>query len=109
MKADEVLKLIDAGFTRDEIISMDNPGAEPHETPEDSVGKTEDIPAPAVGGMPEEFKTALNDILKSFKSVADDIKKSNIANSRMADQEQTSAEQILASIIAPPAKERGKN
>lgn len=103
MKADEVLKLIDAGFTRDEIIAMDTPGeaAPAPEKEEDP----EETPSSAPANDPtKEFTTALNGILDSFKTVVDDIKKANIANSEMPAGKSESAEELLASIIAPPAK-----
>lgn len=99
MKIDDVMKLIEAGFTKEEIIKM--------------TGEIEVVPGTAAADPePEkpaepaapEFKTVLDDFLKGFKSIAEDIKQSNIANSNMPAQEKTSAEQILASIIAPPKK-----
>lgn len=108
MKVEEVLKLVDAGFTKEEIIQIaSGGGADPK--PEEKKPEVKEDPKPEEKKPEEDFTNALNDILSSFRSLAEDIKKSNIANSRMPDEEQTSAEQILASIIAPPAKERGKN
>lgn len=100
MKIDDVMKLINAGFTKEEIISMTG---ETEVEPE--AAKPED-PAPEDPAEPAapEFKSVLDDFLKGFKSIAEDIKQSNIANSNMPAQEKTSAEQILASIIAPPKK-----
>ena len=99
MKIDDVMKLINAGFTKDEIIKM---------TGETEVGSEPAAadPEPEKPSEPAapEFKTVLDDFLKGFKSIAEDIKQSNIANSNMPAQEKTSAEQILASIIAPPKK-----
>ena len=103
MKVDEIMKLIDAGFTRDEIINLESESV-------NSEAPSEDQPDVNQASDPgAELKNIFDDFLKGFKSVADDIKKSNIANSKMSEPEQTSAEQILASIVAPPPKERGKN
>lgn len=101
MKIDDVMKLINAGFTKEEIISMTG------ETEvEPAAAKPEEPAAPEKPAEPAapEFKSVLDDFLKGFKSIAEDIKQSNIANSNMPAQEKTSAEQILASIIAPPKK-----
>ena len=99
MKIDDVMKLIEAGFTKDEIIKMTG---ESEVVPEAAAADPE--PEKPVEPAAPEFKSVLDDFLKGFKSIAEDIKQSNIANSNMPAQEKTSAEQILASIIAPPKK-----
>ena len=99
MKIDDVMKLIEAGFTKDEIIKMTG---ETEVVPETAAEDPEPV-KPQEPAAPE-FKSVLDDFLKGFKSIAEDIKQSNIANSNMPAQEKTSAEQILASIIAPPKK-----
>ena len=101
MKIDDVMKLINAGFTKEEIISMTG---ETEVEPE--AAKPEETAAPEKPAEPAapEFKSVLDDFLKGIKSIAEDIKQSNSANSNMPVQEKTSAEQILASIISPPKK-----
>ena len=103
MKVEEVMKLIDAGFSKDEIIEMENGRETPAEPVEQKEIETEKVEQPI-----DAMQSVFNEFIKSFKTVADEIKKSNIATSRMTEQPVESAEDILASIIAPPKKERGK-
>lgn len=106
MKIDDVMKLVNAGFSKDEIVKYfgedeHTPEAAPEETPE---------PAPAPEATPEPvpapdaMKEVLDSFLDSFKTVVDDIKAANISKSSMPEQHYESAEEVLASIIAPPAK-----
>lgn len=94
MKAEEILKLIDAGFTRDEILKLEDPeaAAAPEEPEEEESADPEQV------DPQEEFKTALNGILDSFKAVAKEIKAANIANSKMPEIASTSADDVMAQI-----------
>lgn len=95
MKAEEILKLIDAGFTRDEILKLEEPeAAAAPEEPEEE----EESADPGQVDPQEEFKTALNGILDSFKAVAKEIKAANIANSKMPEIASTSADDVMAQI-----------
>lgn len=104
MKIDDVMKLVNAGFSKDEIMSYfgdDEPA--PEATPEQAPApEAPQEPAPA----PDAMKEVLDGFLNSFKTVVEDIKAANIAGSSMPDQHHDSAEEVLASIIAPPAKKK---
>ena len=92
MKIDEIMKLIDAGFTRDEIIALETPAEAPEEKPEEAPEeKPEEVKTP----LPEEYASALNGILDSFKAVAKEIKAANILNSNMPEVPAKSAEDAL--------------
>lgn len=102
MKIDDVMKLVNAGFSKDEIVKYfgdDEPA--PEATPEPAPApKATPEPAPA----PDAMKEVLDSFLDSFKTVIKDINAANIAGSSMPDHHHESAEEVLASIIAPPAK-----
>lgn len=106
MKIEDVFKLIDAGFTKDDILALDRP--EPAPAPEPDKALTEEPaeePAPAAApAAPEELANALNGILDSFKAVAKEIKAANIANSKMPEIKTETAEDIIASMLYPPEK-----
>ena len=108
MKIDDVMKLVNAGFSKDEIIKYfgdddSAPEATPEGTPEPAPA-SEPVPAPEPAPAPDAMKEVLDNFLNSFKTVVDDIKAANIGKSSMPEQHYESAEEVLASIIAPPAK-----
>lgn len=108
MKIDDVMKLVNAGFSKDEIVKYfgdDEPA--PEATPEPAPAP-ELAPAPEAtpepAPAPDAMKEVLDSFLDSFKTVIKDINAANIAGSSMPDHHHESAEEVLASIIAPPAK-----
>lgn len=109
MKIDDVMKLVNAGFSKDEIIKYFGDDSSPEATPEPEPEATPE-PAPAPKATPEPapapdaMKEVLDSFLDSFKTVIKDINAANIAGSSMPDHHHESAEEVLASIIAPPAK-----
>ena len=104
MKIDDVMKLIDAGFSKDEILNISNEAVEtPSGDPEpEAAPAAPETPQPA----PDALKEVLDGFLDSFKTVVKDIKAANISSSSQPDQHRDSAEEVLASIIAPPAKQK---
>lgn len=96
MKYDEIIKLLDAGYTRDEILAMkDEPEPEPTPEPE---------PAPADNtGMPDlikEMRDAFSEMRKEFTAL-------NIMASRQPEEKST--DEILANIINPTRTKKGDN
>lgn len=96
MKYDEIIKLLDAGYTRDEILAMkDEPEPEPTPEPE---------PAPADNsGMPDlikEMRDAFSEMRKEFTAM-------NIMASRQPEEKST--DEILANIINPTRTKKGDN
>ena len=95
MNFEEVMKLLDAGYTKDEILAMNQePEAEPETEPETEPATNEN----AVD------MSAITDALGEVKATFDELKKEmiamNIMNSRIENPEQ-SANDILANIINP--------
>lgn len=98
MKFEEVMKLLDAGYTKDEILAMNQePEAQPETQPE------EDPKEPATDNNAVDM-SAITDALGEVKATFDELKKEmiamNIMNSRIENPEQ-SADDILANIINP--------
>ena len=107
MNKEEILKLVNAGYTKAEIEAMgsdqkleekpeENPEVKPEEKPEvkpaDTVSFTPDIM--------KEFTGAIN-------GLSDMIKKSNMINDGYEPKTALEkGEEVLASLINPPAKKK---
>lgn len=98
MQYTEIIKLLDAGYTRDEILAMkDEPTPEP--TPEPTLEPT---PEPAENGMSDlvkEMRDAFSEMRKEFTAF-------NIMSSRQP--EEKTPEDIMATIINPTRKKKGE-
>ena len=96
----EIIKLLDAGYTRDEILAMkDEPTSEP--TPEPTLEPTPE-PTPEENGMSElvkEMRDAFSEMRKEFTAF-------NIMSSRQP--EEKTPEDIIANIINPTRKKKGE-
>ena len=101
MKYEEIIKLLDAGYSRDEILAMkEEPApapdpAEPEPTPE---------PVPAADITAE----IMNDVKSMFSEMKKELTAMNIMNSRQDSDEVRTGEDILASIINPVKNNGGK-
>lgn len=100
MKYEEIIKLLDAGYSRDEILSM---GEAPEETkPEEAPAeqKPEEQTQDLMAGVMEEVKGMFAEMKKELTAM-------NIMNSRQpADADKTS-EDIIANIINPTKQKNG--
>lgn len=97
MKYEEIIKLLDAGYSREEILQMDEhepePAAEPEPAPE-----PEPEPAPDMSGIMDEMKKMFSDLTKELTAA-------NIMRSRI-DGDDTN-EDIIAKIINPKIDKNG--
>ena len=98
MQYTEIIKLLDAGYTRDEILAMkDEPTPEP--TPEST-------PEPT----PEPEETGMSDLVKEMRDAFSEMRKEftafNIMSSRQP--EEKTPEDIIANIINPTRKKKGE-
>lgn len=93
MKYDEIIKLLDAGYSREEILAM-------KEAPAQEDPKQENVdPEPAMTDVLKEMRDTFADMRKEFMAM-------NIMNSQLpADSEKTS-EEIIANIINPEVKKK---
>ena len=100
MKYEEIIKLLDAGYSREEILAM-------KEEPAPAPDPTEPEPAPApepadiTAGIMEEVKGMFAEMKKELTAM-------NILNSRQDSDEVRTGEDILASIINPVKNNGGK-
>ena len=105
MKYEEIIKLLDAGYTRDEILKMDAPADDPKPANDP---KPADDPTPA-----DDPKPDTNDILKGFadevrdaiKDLTKEITAANILGSRQPAEQDD--EDIIAKIINPKIDKNG--
>ena len=99
MQYTEIIKLLDAGYSRDEILAMkDEPK---HEDPKQEDPKQED-PKQEENGMSElvkEMRDAFSEMRKEFTAF-------NIMSSRQP--EEKTPEDIIANIINPTRKKKGE-
>ena len=100
MKYEEIIKLLDAGYSREEILKMDKepaPEPDPAPAPEPDPAPT-DNPAPDMACMMEEMKTMFSDLTKELIA-------SNIMRSRIDGEDDN--EDIIAKIINPKIDKNG--
>ena len=98
MKYEEIIKLLDAGYSRDEILAMkEEPAPDPKE-PEPTPAPE---PADITAGIMEEVKGMFAEMKKELTAM-------NIMNSRQESDEVRTGEDILASIINPVKNNGGK-
>lgn len=92
MKYEEIIKLLDAGYTREDILKMD-------EAPDE---------APEV--KPEAHEVDMSSVLSEMKEMFNDMRKEftafNIMNSRQPAEVERSSEDIIANIISPEPKSK---
>jgi pyruvate/2-oxoglutarate dehydrogenase complex dihydrolipoamide acyltransferase (E2) component len=105
MKVDEILKLIDAGYTKADIDAMTaEPAAEPEQTaePEETPAQAAEpaAQAPAQTAEPAQA-TGQDQILEALNRLTNTIIKSNI-NSTVIQPAERTPEDALAEIISPP-------
>ena len=104
MKYEEIIKLLDAGYSREEILEMDKePAPEDKKDPapedkKDPAPEDKKDPAPDMSGMMEEMKTMFSDLTKELIA-------SNIMRSRQDGEDPE--EDIIAKIINPKIDKNG--
>lgn len=95
MDYNEIIKLLDAGFSREEIMEMKaQPPAEPDPEP---TPEPEPEPNSAINEMLGEMRSAFEEMRKEFTAF-------NIMNSNQPADEKRSSEDIIANIINPTVK-----
>lgn len=111
MKIDEVIKLVDAGYTKDEISALmggvDNVEPEikeeaPEPAPEQKEQPVKPSPEPA-----DPNAARYNELLEAMQKLTGAIQAGNILNSQNKEQPNLTAEDILAEVVAPKPKRKG--
>ena len=104
MRYEEIIKLLDAGYSREEILEMDKePAPEDKKDPapedkKDPAPEDKKDPAPDMTGMMEEMKTMFSDLTKELIA-------SNTMRSRQDGEDPD--EDIIAKIINPKIDKNG--
>lgn len=103
MELEKVFKLLDAGFTKEDILKFDSVNAELAKP----VEKVADVPVTAAPepkaeepSKPVEDKNYV-DIMNGLRELTNAIYLSNIHNSNVGQQKAETSDDILASIINP--------
>ena len=99
MQYTEIIKLLDAGYTREEILAMkDEPK---QEDPKQEDPKQED---------PKQEENGMSDLVKEMRDAFSEMRKEftamNIMSSRQP--EEKTPEDIIANIINPTRKKKGE-
>ena len=103
MKYEEIIKLLDAGYTREEILKMDKPAPEDRKDPapedkQDPASEDKKDPAPDMTGFMDDMKKMFSDLTKELVA-------SNIMRSRIDGEDDN--EDIIAKIINPKIDKNG--
>lgn len=98
MQYTEIIKLLDAGYTRDEILNMEEPKQD--EPKQEEPKQDEPKPDDTVNAALDELKSLFSDMKKEFTAM-------NIMNSRREDETKT-GEDVIAAIINPPKTNKGR-
>lgn len=89
MKYDEIIKLLDAGYTRDEILAMnEEKSVDPVDVPADEPEK------PDMTEVFKEMRDMFADMRKEFTAM-------NIMNSQLPADSEKTPDDIIANIINP--------
>ena len=108
MKAEDVIKLIDAGFNRDEIVGMMDPESAGEAEPETAEPEPEKKEQPAPAPEPADPNAArYTELLEAMQKLTGAIQAGNILNSSNKEQPQLTAEDVLAQVVAPKPKRKG--
>lgn len=102
MNYEDIILLVKAGYTRDQIAAMQAPAPAPAPTP-----APEPTPAPAdpEPNKPQGIEDLSQMLAAEFAKLNDAIVKANLQQAQQPPQE--SVDDILASIINPPQKQSG--
>lgn len=105
MKYEEIIKLLDAGYSREEILAMKEepaPAPDPEPTPNDPEPAPAREPADITAGIMEEVKGMFAEMKKELTAM-------NILNSRQESDDVKTGEDVLANIINPTMRKNGGN
>lgn len=103
MKYDEIIKLLDAGYSREEILAMKD---EPKDVNKDAENETD----PGENVNNNSDSTGMSELVKEMRDAFAEMKKEftafNIMSSRQP--EEKTPEDIIANIINPTRTKKGE-
>ena len=110
MNYEDIILLVKAGYTRDQIAAMQAPEPTPAPAPEPTPAPAEppaEPPAPTTPAdpKPQGIEDLSQMLAAEFAKLNDAIVKANLQQAQQPPQE--SVDDILASIINPPQKQSG--
>lgn len=109
MNYEDIILLVKAGYTRDQIAAMQAPAPAPapaEPTPPAPAEPTQAAPAePPAPPKPQGIEDLSQMLAAEFAKLNDAIVKANLQQAQQPPQE--SVDDILASIINPPQKQSG--
>ena len=108
MNIETIIKLLDAGYTKDEIMNM-NSGSQDLEPEKQDPEPEKTEPKKQDPEKQEPEKTEKNDdmlklLVSKFEELTSAIQDSNIKSSNNKTPEQTAPEELLANIVKPTKK-----
>ena len=117
MTGDQVLKLLESGFTVDEIRKMQEPAPEPQQDPQpepqqepEPERQQEPTPEPQQDPEPSETEKRLGALETSIEKLVKTLQESNLKkasfNSDPADSLEAQTDKIMASIIRPETERK---
>ena len=105
MELDQIFKLIDAGYTKEDIQKLEAPAADPEPEKEPESPEAKEAPAAKEEPAPVPAAASGNDqVLQALNRLTEAIMKKNL-NVTTAETTQQDPKDILAKVIAPPKKE----
>ena len=114
MKIDEVMMLIKAGYTKEEIQAMEAPAPAPEPTPEPTPAPApeptaEPAPEPAAEPAPmDQMMQTLQNMIRQNQQMLEAMQAANVQAARMPEEKKETPEDLIAKIIAPgPKAEKG--
>ena len=102
LNTETVLKLIEKGFTHDEIMAMENPQTDPKTEPKEP--KTEPVPSePKTEPVPSEPKEDVTgkDILNAILALGKQVQSSQAMGQRLPELKDLTADDVVAQLIRP--------
>ncbi len=109
MELSEIIKLLDAGFTKDDIMALQGTAPAAPEADQDPAPASDPDPAPAADPADDQpglsAMQAFNTLINKMNDKLDQIQAANIVNTSTGspDQEET-AESVLQELIFPGSK-----
>lgn len=91
MKYEEIIRLLDAGYSREEIMTMQETPVDPQDPPQDPPQETPQ----------DDMKLMINEMRDAFAEMKKEITALNIMTSRQPPEDVKTGEDILANIINP--------
>ena len=106
MNYEDIILLVKAGYTRDQIAAMQAPAPTPAPAPAEPAPEPTPAPAEPEPPKPQGIEDLSQMLASEFAKLNDAIVKANLQQAQQPPQE--SVDDILASIINPPQKSSGK-